>query len=162
MTYAFSLDPQVVRSFYELLKSNMVLPMPSADGEKIEWQRTYMDLDLFSMRGEFLGCVVCKVDQRTAGVACLTRYDGYAHIDSAYVATQHRGRGVGVVLITMARDKLLEMRAVPIHVTVRSTVMDHLIDKLNDPAGTFVKDHVAADLDTIRDCLFTDDEEPPE
>jgi ribosomal protein S18 acetylase RimI-like enzyme len=159
ITFEFSTDQNTALSFYKRVKNNILMRAPSEDGERLELQRCYYDHDLFSIRGTFLGCVYAETEGRIAGLFCITQYKGRASVDSGYVASKFRTRGIGAALLKNACDKLIERGKLPIHMIVRSTKMDRLIDRLGYPHGTVVKDDVANDLDEMEDCLFTEQEE---
>jgi GNAT superfamily N-acetyltransferase len=167
-TFGFSTEEKVACDFYKLVQANLCYDVLVADeetGEVTTVKRRFGGgLDLFSIRGAFLGCVYYKVTNRIAALYCLTQYNGKASVDSGYVAAKYRRQGIGFALLQQACDKLLEMGNTTIHFIVRSGAMNRLVDKLTYPPGTICKDSVGFDdrLDDLDDFLFTADERPSE
>jgi GNAT superfamily N-acetyltransferase len=163
-TYEFSTDRRVAKSFYDRVKNNVVRLMPSRDPDSPDLVRQpcFVDLDLFRIKELFLGCVSYAIDGEVAGLICIAERQGKAYVDSGYVADRYRKHGVGSKLLRMACDKLIEIGKTPIYLVVRSKQMDSLVDKLSYPAGIVQKLDVSNDYDDLHDCLFTDQERPPE
>ena len=146
-TFEFSTDWKVARDFYDLVEANLSL-----------------ELDLFTKRDRFLGCVYCKTGEKIAGLFSLTEKDGKGYVDSGYVAHAQRGKGIGFKLLEEACNRLIAMGKTPVCFIVRSRAMDRLIDKLSYPAGTIRKEEVLYDqnLEDLIDFLFSEDEKPPQ
>jgi hypothetical protein len=70
--FEFSTDPKIVTGFYRLVQANLCYDYPVEDKETgvVTSVRTRFSpgLDLFTLRGKFLGCVYCKVGGKVAGL----------------------------------------------------------------------------------------------
>jgi GNAT superfamily N-acetyltransferase len=165
--FEFSTDWKVARGFYDLVEANLCyddyIEDESGEVTRVR-QRCSFGLDLFLLRGKFLGCVYCKVSGKIGGLYCLTEKGGKGYVDSGYVAHAQRRKGIGFKLLQQACDKLIDMGKMPVCFIVRSKAMDRLIDKLAYPPGTIRKVNVCYDdmLDDLEDFLFSDDEQPPD
>jgi len=153
----YSADPETVRTFYRRVVPNLYQLGPS--GEKVFCGEFISDL--FSLRGTFLGCVTYRVQDQTAGLVCITESGGEASIDSVYVASLFRGKGVGLTLLDRASTELCAVGHKRINVDVRSKRIKRLLAKMSRCDMIRIKSEDYDEfVDDWLDALFTPDEHP--